>query len=50
MLQIYIPCFAFWMVNVIFLSSSMAGDSGQKKKHHLKTVVGQLMAFSHMFK
>jgi hypothetical protein len=48
-LQIYIPSLVFWMMTVICLCSSMADDSGQKRKH-LKTVVGQLLAFSHVFK
>jgi hypothetical protein len=42
-------CLEFWMLNAIFLCSSMADDSGQQRKH-LKTVVGQVMAFSHVFK
>ena len=44
------PQFCILDSECYLLCSSMAGDSGHKKKHHLKTVEGQLIALSHMFK
>lgn len=40
-----------FMIDMILDCSVMAGEAGQKSKGHtLKTVVGQLTAFSHVFK
>jgi hypothetical protein len=43
--------FLIFMIDMILGYSVMAGGSGQKnKRNSLKTVVGQLTAYSHVFK